>query len=174
MSPDPDDDALRWEGDDDPTLAPGWKVVGKPPPLDAASDGTDAAASDADADAEAEVPAPDTADTAEADSAHEEPPHEPDATRQAGSAELVILGVLGGVYLLYSIGWLIWATTPAPELADPVAQFMYGLGRWLAVAAPALWFGTVLWLAAEHRRARLLWLIAGAVLLVPIPFLLRG
>ena len=82
--------------------------------------------------------------------------------------------MLGGVYLLYAIGWLFWAITPPPELADPVAQFMYGLGRWLAVAAPALWFGTVLWLAAEHRRARLLWLIAGAVLLVPIPFLLRG
>ena len=82
--------------------------------------------------------------------------------------------MLGGVYLLYAIGWLIWGTTPAPELADPVAQFMYGFGRWLAVAAPALWFGTVLWLAAEHRRARLLWLVAGAVLLVPIPFLLRG
>ena len=173
MSPDPDDDALRWEGDDDPTLAPGWKAVGKPVPLDAATDGTDAAASDADT--VVDGPAPDTADTAEADSAHEAPPsHDTDASRQAGSAELVILGVLGGVYLLYSIGWLIWATTPAPELADPVAQFMYGLGRWLAVAAPALWFGTVLWLAAEHRRARLLWLIAGAVLLVPIPFLLRG
>ena len=52
---------------------------------------------------------------------------------------------------------------------------MYGLGRWFAVArARALWFGTVLWLTAEHRRARLLWLIAGAVLLVPVPFLLRG
>ena len=31
MSPDPDDDALRWEGDDDPTLAPGWKGVGAGP-----------------------------------------------------------------------------------------------------------------------------------------------
>ena len=82
--------------------------------------------------------------------------------------------MLGGVYLLYAIGWLIWATTPAPELGDPVAQFMYGLGRWFAVLAPVLWFGTVLWLTAEHRRARLLWLIAGAVLLVPVPFLLRG
>jgi hypothetical protein len=171
MSPDPDDDALRWEGDDDPTLAPGWKVVGNPTPLDAATDGTDASASDADTADVVDGPAP---DTATGDTAHEEPSHGTDATRQAGSAELVILGVLGGVYLLYAIGWLIWATTPAPELADPVAQFMYGLGRWLAVAAPALWFGTVLWLAAEHRRARLLWLIAGAVLLVPIPFLLRG
>ena len=97
-----------------------------------------------------------------------------DAAAQPGSAELVLLGVLGGVYLIYSIGWLISATSAPPELVDPVAQFMYSLGRWLAVAAPALWFATVLWLAAEHRRARLLWLLAGAVLLVPVPFLLRG
>jgi len=82
--------------------------------------------------------------------------------------------VLGGVYLLYSIGWLISAIGAAPVLADPVAQFMYALGRWFAVAAPALWFATVLWLASERRRARLFWLLAGAVVLVPVPFLLRG
>ena len=170
MTRDPDDDALRWEGDDDPTLAPGWKTVGKPVPLDAAPEGTDAAASGAPA-ADGSDGAAMVAPEADATAAGE---RDADATRQAGSAELVILGVLGGVYLLYTIGWLIWATTPAPELADPVTQFMYGLGRWVAVAAPALWFGTVLWLAAEHGRARLLWLIAGAVLLVPVPFLLRG
>ncbi|RZS65960.1 hypothetical protein EV187_1669 [Agromyces ramosus] len=169
MSPDPDDDALRWEGDDDPTLAPGWKTVGNPAPLVGAP--ADAAASAAPARSDggggAATPAPGVGDATAVE-------HDADASRQAGSAELVMLGVLGGVYLLYSIGWLIWAITPPPELADPVAQFMYGLGRWLAVAAPALWFGTVLWLAAEHRRARLLWLLAGAVLLVPVPFLLRG
>ncbi|MEV1130178.1 DNA polymerase III subunit gamma/tau [Agromyces sp. NPDC049794] len=154
MARDSDDEALRWEGDDDPTLAPGWKTVGQPVPL-------------------AGAPAGERAEGAAADEAGGKTAAT-DAPRQAGSAELVILGVLGGVYLLYAIGWLITATTPAPALADPVAQFMYGLGRWLAVAAPALWFGTVLWLAAEHRRARLIWLIAGAVLLVPVPFLLRG
>ena len=145
MARDPDDDALRWEGDDDPTLAPGWKTVGTPVPLAGPTDS----------------PAIGTTEDA-------------DAAKRPGSAELVILGVLGGVYLLYSIGWLITAVTALPQLADPVAQFMYSLGRWLAVAAPALWFATVLWLAAERRRARLLWLIAGAVLLVPVPFLLRG
>ena len=97
-----------------------------------------------------------------------------DAAAQPGSAELVLLGVLGGVYLLYSIGWLIWALSPAPDLGEPVAQFMFVFGRWMAVLAPALWFGVVLWLAAERHRARLIWLIAGAVLLVPVPFLLRG
>ncbi|WP_159600425.1 DNA polymerase III subunit gamma/tau [Agromyces humi] len=151
MSPDADDDALRWEGDDDPTLAPGWKRVGEPARLETTTDAAGGAASS---------PAVATADA--------------DAPRQAGSVELVVLGLLGGVYLLYAIGWLIWASTPAVELGDPVAQFMYGLGRWFAVLAPVLWFAAVLWLAAEHRRARLLWLVAGAVLLVPVPFLLRG
>ncbi|MDQ0892714.1 hypothetical protein [Agromyces ramosus] len=149
MTRDSDDDALRWEGDDDPTLAPGWKTVGEPVELRGA---------DADGD---EVPARDA-----------EPA--PDAAPQTGSVELVVLGVLGGVYLLYAIGWLLVATTAAPQLADPVAEFMYGLGRWFAVAAPALWFGAVLWLSVGHRRARIAWLVAGAVLLVPVPFLLRG
>ena len=150
MTREPDDDALRWEGDDDPTLAPGWKRVGEPARLET----TDAA--DA-------MPSAATVAT-----------DKTDAPGQAGSVELVVLGLLGGVYLLYAIGWLIWASTPPVELGDPVAQFMYGLGRWFAVLAPVLWFAAVLWLAAAHPRARLLWLVAGAVLLVPVPFLLRG
>jgi len=167
MSPDPDDDALRWEGDDDPTLAPGWKVVGRP----SGSKPADAAASARAAEANGATAVDDERATTDDDERNES---EEDAAAQPGSAELVLLGVLGGVYLLYSVGWLIWAISPAPDLGEPVAQFMYGLGRWLAVLAPALWFGAVLWLAAERRRARLLWLIAGAVLLVPVPFLLRG
>ena len=167
MSPDPDDDALRWEGDDDPTLAPGWKVVGNPSgskPADAAASGHAVESNG--------TTAVDHADAERAETAEEA--DDADAAAQPGSAELVLLGVLGGVYLLYSVGWLIWAISSAPDLGDPVAQFMYGLGRWLAVLAPALWFGTTLWLASERRRARLLWLIVGAIVLVPVPFLLRG
>lgn len=167
MSPDPDDDALRWEGDDDPTLAPGWKVVGSP----SRSEPADAVASAAAAETNGATATDD--ERTETDGARAAT-EDSDAAAQPGSAELVLLGVLGGVYLLYSIGWLIWAVSPPPDLLDPVAQFMYGLGRWLAVLAPALWFGAVLWLASERRRARLLWLIAGAILLVPVPFLLRG
>lgn len=152
MTRDSDDDALRWEGDDDPTLAPGWKTVGEPVELRGADvTGADAADEAARGDADA-----------------------PDAAAQTGSVELVVLGVLGGVYLLYAIGWLLVATTTPPPLADPVAEFMYGLGRWFAVAAPALWFGAALWLSSGHRRARIAWLVAGAVLLIPVPFLLRG
>jgi hypothetical protein len=160
MTRDSDDEALRWEGDDDPTLAPGWKTVGKPVELRGA-DGADIGSSPAAAEPEPEA----DVDRVSGDR---------DAATQAGSVELVVLGVLGGVYLLYAVGWLIVATTTPPTFDDPVAAFMYGLGRWFAVAAPALWFGAVLWLAAGHPRARILWLLAGAVLLIPVPFLMRG
>src|SRR5687767_4327824 len=148
MTRDSDDDALRWHGDDDPTLAPGWKTVGNPVeiPGGAGSAGDDA-------------------DRAAAEGGRDDAS---DAAPQTGSVELVVLGVLGGVYLLYAIGWLLVATTATPPLADPVAEFMYGLGRWFAVAAPALWFGAALWLSSGHRRARIAWLVAGAVLLVPV------
>ena len=160
MTRDSDDEALRWEGDDDPTLAPGWKAVGNPVELGGGA-------------ATPEHPTT-TGAAATSAAASGDSIADSDAPAQTGSVELVVLGVLGGVYLLYAIGWLIVATTPAPRLADPVADFMYGLGRWFAVAAPALWFGAVLWRAAGHRRARVAWLVAGAVLLVPVPFLMRG
>ncbi|WP_157372790.1 DNA polymerase III subunit gamma/tau [Agromyces sp. Root81] len=160
MTRDSDDDALRWEGDDDPTLAPGWKTVGAPAAVPAA---------------EGDSPDEHRAAIADDESASEaENAEVADAASQTSSAELVVLGVLGGIYLLYAIGWLVVALGEAPVFADPVAQFMYGLGSWFAVLAAPLWFGAVLWLAADHRRARLIWLIAGAVLLVPVPFLLRG
>lgn len=161
--PDSDDDALSWAGDDDATLAPGWKRVGSAVPADGGADASAEAARAARAEPSAEPAAPEGGALAATESGH-----------QTGSVELVVLGVLGGVYLLYAVGWLIVATTPAPDLGDPVAAFMYGLGRWFAALAPVLWFGATLWLAAGRGRARLLWLIAGAVVLVPLPFLLRG
>ena len=55
---------------------------------------------------------------------------------------------------------------------DPVAQFMFGLGNWFAILAVPLWFGVTLWLTAGRPRRRLLWLFAGVVVLLPLPFLL--
>ncbi|GAA1818009.1 DNA polymerase III subunit gamma/tau [Agromyces neolithicus] len=155
MAPDPDDDALRWDGDDDPTLAPGWKTVGKPVPLAGASDETtDAATGVVDEDTGVA--------TSDADEG---------SRAQTGSVELVVLGILGGIYLLYTIGWFITALrTTAPGLGI-VDDAMYSLGLWLAVLAPALWLGLSFWLPGS-RRSRLLWLIGGAIVLVPVPFVL--
>jgi hypothetical protein len=162
MTRDPDDDALSWAGDDDPTLsaspaasapgadaaesalAPGWKVVGEPGTV---SDGEqlDGVAVDDEA--------------LGADAA------------AASSAALIVLGVLGGVYLLYTVGWVITAGRVPNGSADIVGGFMFDLGLWLAALAPALWFALTLWLTTAASRWRAFWLILGVVVLIPLPFI---
>src|SRR5688572_22458284 len=157
MTRDSDDEALRWEGDDDPTLAPGWKAVGNPVELGGPA-------------ATPEHPSTTGAAATSAAASDDSIGHS-DRPAQTGSVELVVLGVLGGIYLLYTIGWFITALrTPAPGLGV-VDDAMYSLGLWLAVLAPALWLGLTFWLAGS-RRSRLLWLIGGAIVFVPVPFVL--
>ncbi|KZE94567.1 hypothetical protein AVP42_00942 [Agromyces sp. NDB4Y10] len=146
---DDEDEALRWDGDDDATLAPGWRAVGTPVPVTAPGEGTTDAAASVDGE-----PDGDTADAAD----------------QPGSAELVLLGVFGGVYLLYTLGWILSVLRVQNPAADPVGQFMFSLGLWLAVLAPALWFGVTFALTRGRPRARLVWMLVGAVVLLPVAF----
>ena len=173
MSGDPDDEALRWEGDDDPTLAPGWKRVGSPVDVPAAPRDADA---DGDTDADAVAGATDAPRTAPAvadESAADAGAVEADAAAQPGSAELVLLGVFGGVYLLYTIGWILTVTGfGALGGDDPVASFMFSVGLWLAVLAPALWYAVAFAATRGRPRVRLVWLLAGAIVLVPLPFVM--
>jgi hypothetical protein len=168
MTRDSEDDALRWEGDDDPTLAPGWKAVG--PAVSAPSRGAQDAGPEASA-----IDGAETADRAESPggaatavgapgAADEEP------VAQTGSVELVVLGILAGVYLLYTVGWLITALRTSTPGISIVSDFMYALGLWLAVLAAPCWFALAL--RAPGRRIRLAWLVAGVVLLAPLPFVL--
>ncbi|MFF2277486.1 DNA polymerase III subunit gamma/tau [Agromyces sp. NPDC058126] len=165
MRPDPDadDDALRWEGDDDATLAPGWKAVGTPVPLKGAA--TTAPRTGAGSDADAGTGTGTDAGTEEGDDTVA-----PAGGAQTGSVELVVLGVLGGVYLLYTIGWIITALRTATPGMSVVGDFMYSLGLWLAVLAAPLWFVLAL-RGARTARSRLAWLVAGAVVLAPLPFI---
>ena len=154
---DDEDEALRWEGDDDATLAPGWKRVGTPTTgaTPDAVDGTEGATSDG---------ATAVSAVAEADQPDEA------AAAQPGSAELVLLGVFGGVYLLYTLGWILSVLRVQNAAQDPVSQVMFALGLWLAVLAPALWFGVTFALTRGRTRARLIWLLVGAVVLLPVAF----
>ncbi|GAA1790807.1 DNA polymerase III subunit gamma/tau [Agromyces lapidis] len=163
MRPDPDadDDALRWEGDDDATLAPGWKAVGNPAPLKRGATSAPAAGDDRTG---ADVDAGDGAEVDDDGAA-------PAGAVQTGSVELVVLGVLGGVYLLYTIGWIITALRTATPGTSVVGDFMYGLGLWLAVLAAPLWFVLAL-RGARTARSRLVWLAVGVVVLAPLPFIL--
>ena len=182
-----DDDALSWDGDDDPTLD-----------LGSSADAEAADAADADRDPR---PADGTGSTAElpkgftavgkgsdavatADGA-DEASASADASAEHGSAvaerepmgngTLVALGVLGGVYALYAIGWLIGGLRLQGRAQYLVLDVMYQGSLWLAVLAPLLWFATTFLLTRSSRAwVRFAWLAVGAVLLLPWPFVMIG
>lgn len=180
-----DDDALSWDGDDDPTLdvgpapdlasepaddapkEPAPEPAAEPQPValpdgfTAVGKGSESIASRQDA---ASVTGDDTIGAAEAD---EKAP--------MSSAELITLGVLGGVYALFAIGWLIGGLRLQGWRPFLVTDAMYQGSLWLALLAPLLWFATVFLLTRAARAwVRIAWLAAGVVLLVPWPFVLIG
>lgn len=162
VTSDPDEDGLSWDGDEnrDPhTLPRGWKAVGKGStgvPTEGASHTASADAADVQADASADSD-----------------PGEHDTGLSTGA--LLGLGALGGIYLLYTIGWVIGGLRMQDLARLIVSDAMYVPWFVLAVAAPALWFLTT-WVLTRGRATwmRMLILLAGAVLLVPWPFVMMG
>ena len=153
-----DDDALNWAGDDDPTLAPGRTDRAAPQPAGLPEGWT--------------IPQPVAQKhAADTDQTTDAAPTESESS-SLSSVALVGMGVLAGMYLLYTIGWFIGVARIEKPVTDPVADFMFSLGAWLAVAAPLVWFGATFWLTTSRPRARLVWLLIGIVVLVPLPFVL--
>jgi hypothetical protein len=149
VSGDDDDEALTWAGGRDPshyeTPEPKAPKPGKASRASTAPAGGAVAGSDEDA--EEVLPAP------------------------MSAAVLVCLGVLGGIYALYTLGWivswqrLLYVDTDALELAA------FHVQQVLAILAPPLWFVATIFFTRDRRSAvRLLWLIIGALLLVPWSF----
>jgi hypothetical protein len=94
---------------------------------------------------------------------------------QMSSSLLVTYGIIAGIYLLYTVGWIIAATRTSSGSADILVQIMFQLGQFLAIAAAPLWFVTVFTLTrARKPLVRLLWLVLGLLLFVPLPFILGG
>jgi hypothetical protein len=96
-----------------------------------------------------------------------------DAPASMSAVVLVCLGVLGGIYALYTIGWfvswqrLLYVDTDALELAA------FRVQQVVAIVTPPLWFGSTLFFTRGRRPAvRLLWLVIGALVLIPWSFVL--
>ena len=149
MSADPDDEALRWDGDADPSYVP----VATP--------------------AAAAQPAPVVEPVVEP--AVKPTPAEP-AAGGTGSFLLVTYGILAGAYLIYTIGWLVPIVShQRAENPDLLGEVMLRLSQALAIAAPAIWYGASLLLTRGRRPiVRLLALLGGLVVLLPWPYLLLG
>lgn len=166
-----DDEALSWDGDDDPTLAAGAGTT-------APDEGTGPIAREQPS-SRADLPAGYTAvgrgsdEIGRADAT--DSVVDPEERVPQGNAALIALGILGGVYLIYAIGWVIGGLRLQGRADYLVTDIMYQGSFWLAVLAPVLWFATV-FLLTLHSKAwvRFAWLIAGVALLLPWPFVLIG
>ena len=89
---------------------------------------------------------------------------------------LISYGILGGMYLLYTVGWLVTVFNDNRKpFAAALTELMYQVGEYLAIASPALLFLTVLVLTRGRKPLiRLLLLILGLFLVIPWPFVLLG
>lgn len=168
MSTGRDDDALRWDGDDDPTLDAGGAAPTAPTPptvLPVLPDGFTAVGKGSDE--LGRVDADGTVQDGTVAPLEEQP--------TLSNATLVTLGILGGVYALFTIGWIVGGLRLGGVASFLVGDEAFVPFLWLAIAAPALWFGTTLFTTRGSATwVRIVLLLAGAVLLVPWPFVMIG
>ena len=95
--------------------------------------------------------------------------------------QLVLFGVFGGLYLLYTAGWFFIAQyfAAANALAASTSGIVGGVLQqalfWASAVAPALWFGASI-LLARHRKSWFLpvALFLGAIVLLPLPLFVVG
>lgn len=103
-----------------------------------------------------------------------ETPTEP-AKPATSSFLLVSYGIIGGAYLLYTVGWFIGIGQVVFVEVDTLSRILSTAAQFLAIASPALWFGGVFVLTRGARPVmRLLLLLAGLVATIPLPFILLG
>ena len=96
-----------------------------------------------------------------------------DAAPRTSSLLLVVYGVLAGVYLLYTFGWITSVVRTMLPVTDLLSGIMYQFGQFLAIASPALWLAAAVLLTRERKRVvRLLWVVLGLLVVAPWPFLL--
>lgn len=194
MSDGRDDEALSWAGDDDPTLDPqgGRREVAERVQTVKSADAAqlfeiaeptetappvDATPVEVQSEAQAPVvssPRSAAARRAAGTEAAVVTAVEP-SSEQMSSPMLVTLGIFGGVFLLYAVGWTISAFRPdVPPPADIVGASMFQLGQVLAILAAPAWMAATLWLTDRSKPwFRIAMLVIGVVVLLPWPFL-RG
>ncbi|MEJ1230941.1 MAG: hypothetical protein WDM88_10525 [Galbitalea sp.] len=160
MAANDDEEALTWAGGRDPshyeTPEPAARKPRKPAKQRATGDLDGAGAAGT---------ATDGTDLAGTEAEAAEPPV------VTSSAVLICLGILGGIYALYTVGWFVSWRRLLYSDTDELEFIAFHVQQVLCIIAPALWFGTVLFFTRGHRPApRLLWLVVGALLLVPWSF----
>jgi hypothetical protein len=86
----------------------------------------------------------------------------------------VLLSVFGGLYGVWTVAWVLAiVAAPTQQASSLLDAIMYQFGEFLAIVASPLWFGVVWWLSGRAGvRPRLAWLVAGLVVVFPLPLVL--
>lgn len=97
------------------------------------------------------------------------------AVPATSSIQLVTYGILAGAYALYAVGWGITVVRSGLFSNNLFIEIMSQFSEFLAIIAAPLWFALAFVLTRTSRRVvRLVWLVAGLVVLMPVPFILGG
>lgn len=98
------------------------------------------------------------------------------AAAQLPAPLLVTYGILGGVHLIYVVGWVTAVqrlNAISVASSDTLSAIMVPFGEALAIISPVVWFAAAFVLTRGRRSiVRLLWLLAGLVAVAPWPFIL--
>jgi hypothetical protein len=169
-----DDEALSWGGDVDPTHVEAGVVAPKPPRASRSRKARVDAADEPSSPDEAPLAGtPETSDERDTEDDADTEDDTDDAHQPLSSVALIAFGILAGAYLLYTVGWFVGVQRSVYLQTAVLDSIALAVRNVLSVAAPALWYGATLWLT-RHRAVpvRLLWLLVGAVVLIPWPFVM--
>lgn len=108
-------------------------------------------------------------------------PETDEADQRLSNIAVMLLGVFGGLYLLYTWGWFeiarvnAAANAAAAGTSGIVGSVLQQIVFWFTPLAPAAWFGAA-YLISRNRGTFMmaLLLLLGVVLLLPIPMLVSG
>jgi hypothetical protein len=171
-----DEEALAWAGDNEERLTTGStskspvrkrraSPSSSPSPATSATPDVEPAAASGSASASAPV----AASWVPIEAFPEE--EEVEAGGGLSSGQGILMGVLGGFYLLFSAAWIVTALRNPVQISDPLGSFMFITGLWMAAFAPAALFSATLVLG-RHRS--FLWRFAilalGAAAVIPWPY----
>ena len=178
-----DDDALNWPGDTEGRVSgqasskPGAKKpAAKKPAAKKPAAKKPAATEPAAKKSATEQPAAEKPAEPER-LAHDEPEPtfdelmDPGPRPQLPASALVVFGLFAGLYLLFSVGWLVIALNPPVNIADPIGSFMWMASLWFATFGGLIWFSATLALGASRSVSwRIFMMFLGALVLIPWPY----